>query len=426
MNIFELSQEELKALYNSETVKLAEYKEKGLKLDMSRGKPGPEQLDLTDNMLTHCLDGDHISETGVDCRNYGVLDGIYEAKRLFMPMIGVGRYEIIIGGNSSLQLMYDTIAKAMLLGVKESPKPWCKCSKVKWLCPAPGYDRHFAICEAFGMEMITVPIYDDGPDMDMIERLVSEDEDIKGIWCVPRYANPTGVVYSDEVIKRFANLNPKAPDFRIYWDDAYCVHDLTDERANILNILEECKKTGKQDMPLIFASTSKISFPGGGIAAIGASEENIEFMKQQMSFQIIGYDKLNQLRHAKFFKDFDGILEHMKKHREILKPKFAAVLNALDKELMPLGIGKWSNPKGGYFVSFNGVNGTAARIVGLCSDTGVTLTKAGAAFPYGIDPEDSNIRIAPTYPSLSELEMAMEIFCTAAKVATCEKLLGIE
>lgn len=426
MTIFELSKEELTALYDAEKAKLAAYKEKGLKLDMSRGKPGPEQLDLTDDMLTHCLDGDHISETGVDCRNYGVLDGIYEAKRLFMPMIGVGRYEIIIGGNSSLQLMYDTIARAMLLGVKGSPKPWCRCDKVKWLCPAPGYDRHFAICEAFGMEMITVPMNEDGPDMDMIERLVSEDEDIKGIWCVPRYANPTGVVYSDEVIKRFANLSPKAPDFRIYWDDAYCVHDLTDERADILNILEECKKTGKQDMPLIFASTSKISFPGGGIAAIGASEENIEFMKQQMSFQIIGYDKLNQLRHARFFKDFNGILEHMKKHREILKPKFAAVLKALESELKPLGIGKWSNPKGGYFVSFNGIKGTAARIVGLCNEAGVTLTKAGAAFPYGVDPEDTNIRIAPTYPSLSELEAAMEIFCTAAKVASCEKLLGAE
>ncbi len=423
MNILDFSQEQLAELYNKETAKLAEYKAKGLKLDMSRGKPGPEQLDLTNDMLTHCLDGDHISETGVDCRNYGVLDGIYEAKRLFMPMIGVGRYEIIIGGNSSLQLMYDTIARAMLLGVKGSPKPWCKCDKVKWLCPAPGYDRHFAICEAFGMEMITVPMHSDGPDMDMIEELVSEDEAIKGIWCVPRYANPTGVVYSDEVIKRFANLNPKAPDFRIYWDDAYCVHDLTDERANILNILEECKKTGKQDMPLIFASTSKISFPGGGIAAIGASEENIEFMKDQMSFQIIGYDKLNQLRHARFFKDFDGILEHMKKHRAIIKPKFDIVLETLERELKPYSKGSWSNPKGGYFISFNGPKGTAKRTVELCRNAGVTLTKAGAAFPYGIDPDDSNIRIAPTYPSLIELEAAINIFCTAAKVAACEVLM---
>lgn len=415
----------LGGLYAQAKASLEEYKKKGLKLDMSRGKPSAEQLDLTNDMLTHCLDGDHISETGVDCRNYGVLDGIYEAKRLFMPMIGVGRYEIIIGGNSSLQLMYDTIARAMLLGVKGSPKPWCRCEKVKWLCPAPGYDRHFAICEAFGMEMITVPMLEDGPDMDTVEKLVSEDGDIKGIWCVPRYANPTGVVYSDEVVKRFANLSPKAPDFRIYWDDAYCVHDLTDERADILNILEECKKTGRQDMPLIFASTSKISFPGGGIAAIGASEENIEFMKRQMSFQIIGYDKLNQLRHARYFKDFDGIIAHMKKHRDIIKPKFELVLSALERELAPLGIGKWSSPKGGYFISYNGISGTAARTVELCANAGVTLTAAGAAFPYGIDPEDSNIRIAPTYPSLEELETAINIFCVAAKAAACEKLLGV-
>lgn len=424
VEITKLSKSELTKLYKEQIELLDEYKSRKLKLDMSRGKPAAEQLDLTNDMLTHCLDGDHISETGVDCRNYGVLDGIYEAKRLFMPMIGVGRYEIIIGGNSSLQLMYDTIARAMLLGVKGSPKPWCKCDKVKWLCPAPGYDRHFAICEAFGMEMITVPMLEDGPDMDMIERLVSEDEDIKGIWCVPRFANPTGVVYSDEVIKRFANLSPKASDFRIYWDDAYCVHGFEDERTEILNILEECKKTGKQDMPLIFASTSKISFPGGGIAAVGASEENIEFMKDQMSFQIIGYDKLNQLRHGKFFKDFNGIMEHMKKHRAIIKPKFELVLGTLERELKPLNVGTWSNPRGGYFVSYNGINGTAKRIVELCRDTGVTLTSAGAAFPYGIDPNDSNIRIAPTYPSLDELKTAIEIFCVAAKVAACEKLLG--
>lgn len=424
MNITQYSKEQLQQLLAEESARLTEFKRKGLKLDMSRGKPAPEQLDLSNDMLTHCLDGDHISENGVDCRNYGVLDGIYEAKRLFMPMMGVGRYEIIIGGNSSLQLMYDTLARAMLLGVKGSPEPWCRRKKVKWLCPAPGYDRHFAICEAFGMEMISVPMHEDGPDMDMIERLVSTDEDIKGVWCVPRYANPTGVVYSDEVVRRFARLNPKASDFRIYWDDAYCVHDLTDERAEILNILEECKKTGRPDMPLIFASTSKISFPGGGIAAIGASEDNINFMKEQMSYQIIGYDKLNQLRHAKFFKDFDGILAHMKKHRAILKPKFDLVLSTLDTELDPLKVGTWSRPKGGYFISYNGINGTAKRIVSLCKDAGVTLTQAGAAFPYGIDPNDSHIRIAPTYPSLDELGMAIKIFCTAAKVAACEALLA--
>lgn len=424
MKISQMTKEQLEKFYNEQVSLLAEYKAKGLNLDMSRGKPAPEQLNLTNEMLTHCLDGDHISERGVDCRNYGVLDGIYEAKRLLMPMLGIGRYEIIIGGNSSLQLMYDTIARAMLLGVKDSPKPWCKCERVKWLCPAPGYDRHFAMCEAFGIEMITVPMNADGPDMDMVEKLVSEDDEIKGIWCVPKYANPTGVTYSDEVVKRFANLKPKAPDFRIFWDNAYCVHDLYDEHENLLNILEECKKAGNPDMVFIFGSTSKISFPGGGIAAIGASEENINFMKEQMSFQTIGYDKLNQLRHAKFFKDFDGLMEHMKKHRDIIKPKFEIVLNALEAEIEPLGIGQWSKPKGGYFVSFNGEEGTAKRIVALCADTGVVLTKAGAAFPYGKDPEDKNIRIAPTYPTRDELKTAMEVFCVAVKLATAEALLN--
>lgn len=423
MTISKLSKAELKSFYDEQKALLDEYKAKGLKLDMSRGKPSSEQLDLSNEMLTHCLDGDHISENGVDCRNYGVLDGIYEAKRLFMEMIGVGRWEIIIGGNSSLQMMYDVLAKAMLLGVKDSPKPWCRCEHVKWLCPAPGYDRHFAICQAFGIEMITVPMNDDGPDMDIVEKLVSEDPDIKGIWCVPRYANPTGVVYSNEVIKRFANLSPAAPDFRIFWDDAYCVHHLIDNPPEMAHILDECKKSGKPDMVIIFASTSKISFPGGGVAIIGASEENINFMKAQMAFQTIGYDKLNQLRHAKFFKTYEGILEHMKKHREIIKPKFDAVLEALDKELLPLGIGSWSRPQGGYFISFDGLNGTAKRIVELCKDAGVTLTDAGATFPYGVDPDDKNIRIAPTYPTLDELKAAIEIFCVAAKVATAEKML---
>lgn len=424
MSIFDYSKEQLKSFYDEQVKLLAEYKARGLKLDMSRGKPSPEQLDLTNDMLTHCLDGDHISERGVDCRNYGVLDGIYEAKRLFMPMLGIGRYEIIIGGNSSLQLMYDTIAKCMLLGTKDSDKPWCKLEKVKWLCPAPGYDRHFAICEGFGIEMIPVPMNSDGPDMDMVEKLVSEDDAIKGIWCVPKYANPSGITYSDEVVRRFAALNPKAKDFRIFWDNAYCVHDLYDDHDQLINILDECKKTGKQDMVLIFGSTSKISFPGGGIAAIGASEENINFLKDQMSNQTIGYDKLNQLRHARFFKNFDGLMEHMKKHRDIIRPKFDVVLEALDNEIAPLGIGDWTKPKGGYFIAFDAEEGTAKRIVSLCADTGVVMTKAGATYPYGNDPKDSNIRIAPTYPSVSELKLAMEIFCVAVKLATAEKLLS--
>ena len=423
MTLKEYSKAELSAFLEEQRARLEDFKSRGIKLDMSRGKPSPEQLDLSNEMLTHCLDGDHISEQGIDCRNYGVLDGIYETKRLFMKMIGVGRWEIIIGGNSSLQMMYDVLAKAMLLGVRGSEKPWCKCEKVKWLCPAPGYDRHFAICEAFGIEMITVPMLDDGPDMDMVERLVSSDPAIKGIWCVPRYANPTGVIYSARVVTRFANLKPAAPDFRIFWDDAYCVHSLDDNVPSILNILDECKHAGNPDMVIIFASTSKISFPGGGVAIIGASEDNINFMKEQMSYQTIGYDKLNQLRHAKFFKSYEGILEHMKKHREIIKPKFEAVLDALDSEIAPLGVAEWSRPKGGYFISFDSLPGTAKRVVALCKEAGVTLTAAGATFPYGIDPQDKNIRIAPTYPSLEELKAAMEIFCVAVKAASAEKML---
>ncbi len=420
----ELSKEKLAELKAQLEKQYEDYKALGLKLDMSRGKPAPEQLDLSKEMLTHCLDGDYISETGIDCRNYGVLDGIYEAKRLLMPMLGVGRYEIIIGGNSSLQLMYDTIARAMLLGVLGGRKPWSKYEHVKFLCPAPGYDRHFAICQSMGIEMITVPYLNDGPDMDMVEKLVSEDEEIKGIWCVPMYSNPEGITYSDEVVRRFANLSPKADDFRIFWDNAYCVHHLTDTPDHVLNILEECKKTGKENMVFEFTSTSKISFPGGGLAAIGASEANIEFIKSQMTYQTIGYDKLNQLRHARFFKDFDGIKAQMAKHRAIIWPKFEVVLDTLEKEIAPCGIGAWHKPNGGYFISFNSLDGTAKRTVALCKEAGVVMTGAGATFPYGVDPQDRNIRIAPTFPSVDELKKAMEIFCVAAKLAAVEVLLA--
>ena len=397
---------------------------KGLKLDMSRGKPAPAQLDLSIDMLTHCLDGEYFSENGTDCRNYGVLDGIEEAKQLCMPMLGVNHDEIIIGGNSSLQLMYDTIARAMLLGVLGGDKPWSKNEKVKFLCPAPGYDRHFAICQSMGIEMITVPYKADGPDMDMVERLVAEDELIKGIWCVPMYSNPEGITYSDEVVKRFANLSPKAKDFRIFWDNAYCVHHLTDPPDHLLNLLSEAKKTGKENMVYMFTSTSKISFPGGGLAVIGASAENIKFIKSQMTYQTIGYDKLNQLRHARFFKNFDGIKAHMEKHKAIIAPKFEIVLNTLEKEIVPTGFGSWHKPNGGYFVSFNGLKGTAKRTVELCKNAGVVLTGAGATYPYGIDPEDKNIRIAPTYPTPDELQQAMEVFCVAVKLAACEVLLA--
>lgn len=418
------SAEKLQELKAELSLKYEEYKAKNLKLDMSRGKPAPEQLDLTIDMLTHCLDGDYKSENGIDCRNYGVLDGIPEAKELMMAMLDVKEDEIIVGGNSSLQLMYDTIARAMLLGVLGGEKPWSKNNKVKFLCPAPGYDRHFAICESIGIEMITVPYKADGPDMDIVEKLVSEDEEIKGIWCVPMYSNPTGITYSDEVVKRFANLSPKAKDFRIFWDNAYCIHHLSDTPDTLLNLLEEAKKTGKEDMVFMFTSTSKVSFPGGGIACIGASKANIEYIKSQMTYQTIGYDKLNQLRHAKFFKNAEGLKAHMIKHRDIIGPKFKVVLDMLDKEIAPLGIADWHKPNGGYFVSFNGLEGTAKRIVALCKEAGVVLTGAGATYPYGADPKDSNIRIAPTFPTISELTTAMEIFCVSVKLAAVEKLLA--
>ncbi len=424
MELKNMTKEALSELKSELEKEYGTYKEKNLKLDMSRGKPAPDQLDLSIEMLTHCLDGDYASENGIDCRNYGVLDGIPEAKRLLMPMLGVGEDEIIVGGNSSLQLMYDTIAKAMLLGVNGGKKPWCKNEHVKFLCPAPGYDRHFAICESMGIEMITVPYLADGPDMDIVEKLVSEDEEIKGIWCVPMYSNPSGITYSDKVVKRFASLSPKADDFRIFWDNAYCVHHLTDTPDSLLNILDECKKTGKENMVYMFTSTSKVSFPGGGLACIGASAANIAFLKNQMGNQTIGYDKLNQLRHAKFFKDFDGIKAHMLKHRAIIAPKFEVVINTLEKEIAPLGIAKWHNPNGGYFVSFEGLDNTAKRIVALCKEAGVVLTGAGATYPYGKDPHDNNIRIAPTYPTVSELQSAMDIFCVSVKLASVEALLA--
>ena len=402
----------------------AEYKAKGLKLDMSRGKPAPEQLDLSIDMLLHCLDGDYKASNGIDCRNYGILYGIPEAKKLFEEMLDIGDDEIIVGGNSSLQLMYDTIIRALHFGVYGGDKPWGKCEKVKFLCPVPGYDRHFAICESLGIEMIPVQYKEDGPDMDEVERLVSSDEEIKGIWCVPMYSNPTGITYSDEVVRRFAALKPAAKDFRIFWDNAYCVHHLSDDHDSLLNIIEECKKAGHPDMVFQFTSTSKISFPGGGLAVIVASKNNIDFIKNQMTVQTIGFDKLNQLRHCKFFKNYDGIKAHMKKHAAIIQPKFSVVLYVLNKEIAPLGIGKWVSPKGGYFVSFDAMEGCAKRIVSLAAEAGVVMTGAGATYPYGKDPKDSNIRIAPTFPSVDELRQAMEIFCVCVKLASVEKLLA--
>lgn len=400
-----------------------EFKARNLKLNMSRGKPGADQLDLSLEVLD-CINSSESckSSGGADCRNYGLLDGIPEAKKLFADMLEVKPSEIIIGGNSSLNMMYDTIARAMTHGIL-GETPWCKLDHVKFLCPSPGYDRHFGVTEHFGIELITVDMKDDGPNMDAVEKLVSSDPAIKGIWCVPKYSNPQGITYSDEVVTRFAKLKPAARDFRIFWDNAYCVHHLTDNHDVLLNILDTCRKYGSEDMVYIFGSTSKISFPGSGVAMMAASETNIEDTKKQLAFQSIGPDKLNQLRHVRFFKDMDGIAEHMKKHAAIIRPKFEAVLGCLEKELGGTGLLTWTNPKGGYFISVDTLNCCAKRTVQLCREAGVIITPAGATYPYGIDPHDSNIRIAPTFPPINELKTAISLFCLCVKIAGIEKLL---
>lgn len=400
------------------------FKAQGLKLDMSRGKPGADQLDITMPMLDVLnSSSDMKSIDGTDTRNYGFLTGIPEAKQLFAEMLGVSPEEIIVGGNASLSLMFDSVSRAMTHGVLGSEKPWGKLDKVKFLCPAPGYDRHFGICECFGIEMITVPMTPTGPDMDMVEKLVSEDESIKGIWCVPMYSNPDGITYSDETVKRFANLSPKAKDFRIFWDNAYCVHHLTDDPDTLLNIFDEAKKVGKEDMVFEFASTSKISFPGAGVAVMAASKANIAQISKILGMQYISYDKVNQLRHVRYFKNLDGIKAKMQEHKKLIAPKFNIVLEALDKELGELGILSWHKPKGGYFISVYTLDGCAKKVVAYCKDGGVNLTGAGATYPYKKDPSDSNIRIAPTYPSVDELKKAVELFCISVKLASAEKLL---
>ena len=413
------------------TVKAAleeEYKtmeSKGLNLNMARGKPGFSQLEICMPMLdvvnSH---SDMHTMLGNDTRNYGDLDGIGECRRLMADMMSVEKDNVIVCGNSSLNIMYDTVSRSYTHGVNGST-PWCKLDKVKFLCPVPVYDRHFKITETFGIEMINIPLYDDGPDMDLVEQYVNNDPAVKGIWCVPKYSNPTGISYSDEVVRRFANLKPAAKDFRIYWDNAYCIHHLYDDTQDeILNILEECEKAGNPNMVYIFASTSKISFPGSGVSAIASSLENIKFIMSHMTVQTIGHDKINQLRHARFFKDINGLNAHMKKHAELLRPKFAAVLDTLEEELSGLEIGTWIKPRGGYFISFNSLPGCAKAIVGKCKALGVVMTGAGATFPYGKDPEDSNIRIAPTFPSIEEMQVASKVFVLCVKLASVEKLLA--
>ncbi len=395
-----------------------------LKLNMTRGKPCTEQLDLSMGMMdVLSSEADLHCEDGTDCRNYGVLGGIQEAKELLGSMIEVPADNIMIYGNSSLNVMYDSIARSMTHGVMGST-PWAKLDRVKFLCPVPGYDRHFAITEYFGIEMINVPMDSDGPNMDTVEALVSSDTAIKGIWCVPKYSNPTGITYSPETVRRFAALKPAARDFRIYWDNAYSVHHLYDTRQGYLNeILLECKKAGNPDLVYKFTSTSKISFPGSGLAAIATSLNNLEDIKRQFSIQTIGHDKVNQLRHVRFFKNLQGITEHMKKHAQILRPKFELVENTFEKELGGLGIGQWTSPLGGYFISFDSLPGCAKAIVSRCKKAGLELTPAGSTYPYHRDPNDSNIRIAPTFPSMNELETAMEVLTLSVKIESLKKLL---
>ena len=421
----DLSKDELKALKKELTRKFEEVKAKGLKLDMSRGKPSTEQLNLSMGMMDVLTSSsDLVCEEGVDCRNYGVLDGIREAKQLLADMMEVPKDNIVIFGNSSLNVMYDTVARSMIHGVMGST-PWCKLDKVKFLCPVPGYDRHFAITEHFGIEMINVPMTPTGPDMDMIEKLVSSDPAIKGIWCVPKYSNPQGITYSDETVHRFAKLNPAAEDFRIYWDNAYGIHHLYEDKQDyLIEILMECKKEGHPDMVYKFSSTSKISFPGSGIAAIAASDANLAEIREQMKIQTIGHDKLNQLRHARYFKNIHGMVEHMKKHAASMRPKFDTVLASLEKELGGLEIGSWLAPRGGYFISFDSLDGCAKAIVAKAKEAGLIMTNAEATYPYGKDPHDSNIRIAPSYPTLDEIKRAMEVFTLSVKLVSVEKLLA--
>lgn len=421
----EMSREELQKEKAALEACFEEIKAKGLKLDMSRGKPSAAQLDLSKGMMDVLNSSSDLKgEEGIDCRNYGLLDGIKEAKELFAEMAEVSPDEIIVYGNSSLNVMYDTVSRSVTHGVMGST-PWCKLDKVKFLCPVPGYDRHFTLTEYFGIEMISIPMTADGPDMDQVEEYVNNDPSVKGIWCVPKYSNPQGSTYSDETVRRFAKLKPAAEDFRIYWDNAYNIHHLYDDKQdNLVEILGECKKEGNPDMVFKFVSTSKVSYAGAGVAALGASKANLAFIRKQLSLQTIGHDKLNQLRHVRFFKDFHGMTEHMKKHAEIIRPKFEAVLKGLSTELGELEIGTWIEPRGGYFISFDALPGCAKAIVAKAKDAGLVMTGAGATYPYGKDPQDSNIRIAPTFPTTEELEMATEIFVLSVKIVSIDKFLA--
>ncbi len=397
-----------------------EFQSRRITLDMTRGKPCSEQLDLALGMLESDIGKAYLTQDGLDCRNYGGLDGIPAAKILFADYMGVEPDELILAGNSSLNMMHDTILRALVKGVSDSAPPWGQLPKVKFLCPSPGYDRHFFICEYLGIEMISIDMQENGPAMDPVEDLVAEDEDIKGIWCVPKYSNPTGAVYSDEVVERLAKMKTQAADFRIFWDNAYAVHHLSDKPAPLKNILTACKQAGNPERAFMFGSTSKISFAGAGLAIMAGSQKNMQWVTNQMAFQTIGPDKLNQLRHTLFFKDMGGIEAHMRKHAAILKPKFDAVQRILENELKGKNIASWSKPQGGYFVSIDTLEGCAASVIKKAADAGVKLTPAGSAYPYKNDPLDRNIRIAPSFPPLDDIQVAMEL------VAVCIQLVSLD
>ena len=417
----EMTAEERRAEYARLQKEFDDLKVRGLSLNMARGKPGKAQLDLVSDIFGLMQKSEDYVSDGIDVRNYGEMTGLPAAKRLFADILGCKPEQVFVGGNASLQLMYDTISKAYTHGLLHSERPWCREEKVKWLCPAPGYDRHFKITESFGFELITIPMTENGPDMDAVEEAV-KDPTVKGIWCVPKYSNPDGIIYSDETIRRMASLNPAAPDFLIMWDNAYCIHEFEGDYVEFPDILSECEKDGHPDMVFEFASTSKVTLPGAGISCFATSEANMEYMKKLLTVQVISFDKVNQQRHVLYLKDKAHTLELMKKHAAIMGPKFRAVVDTLDKEIAPLNIATWRRPKGGYFVSLNAMPGTAKRTLALCKEAGVTMTNAGATFPYGKDPQDSNIRIAPSLPPVEELEQAIAVFCVCLKMAALEKL----
>ena len=421
MKYTEMTLAQRQAEYAAVRAAYEQQKSLGLNLNMARGKPCRDQLDMVMDIFDVLKTPQDYIIDGVETRNYGEVAGIPAARALFAELLGCKASQVFVGGNASLQLMYDAVSKAFTHGLLHSEKPWCKLDKVKWICPVPGYDRHFKVTQSFGVEMISVPMTAAGPDMDMVEELV-KDPAVKGMWNVPKYSNPEGVVYSDETIRRLAAMKPAAPDFMLMWDNAYCIHEFDRDFAEFPDILQLCADYGNADMVYEFASTSKVTFPGAGVGVMATSEKNLAYLVPLINIQTIGFDKINQLRHVKYLQNKEHTLALMRRHAAILRPKFHAVLDALDREIAPLGIGSWRRPVGGYFVSYDAMPGTAKRALALCKEAGVTMTGAGATFPYGVDPRDSNIRIAPTLPPVEELEQAIAIFCNCVKLAALEKL----